>query len=52
MTFLMYRNAFINNQIGYACAISFVFFVIIAIFTAILFATSRRWVFYEGDEAK
>ena len=52
MTYLMYRYAFTNNQIGYACAISFVFFVIIAVFTAILFVTSRRWVFYEGDEAK
>jgi multiple sugar transport system permease protein len=52
MTYLMYRYAFTNNQIGYACAISFVFFVIIAIFTAILFATSRTWIFYEGDEAK
>jgi multiple sugar transport system permease protein len=52
MGYLMYRYAFRDNQIGYACAISFVFFVIIGIFTAILFATSRAWIFYEGDEAK
>jgi len=50
MTFLMYRYAFISNQLGYACSISFVFFVIIAVFTVILFATSRSWIFYEGDE--
>ncbi|HEY8500440.1 MAG TPA: sugar ABC transporter permease [Clostridia bacterium] len=49
MTYLMYRYAFRNNHLGYACAISFVFFVIIAIFTAILFATSKTWIFYEGD---
>lgn len=52
MTYLMYRYAFNNNQIGYACAISFVFFVIIGAFTALLFVTSKSWIFYEGDEAK
>lgn len=50
MTFLMYRYAFQSNQLGYACTISFVFFVLIGIFTAILFATSGSWIFYEGDE--
>ncbi len=49
MTYLMYRYAFQSNQIGYACAISFVFFILIAIFTLILFATSKSWIFYEGD---
>jgi multiple sugar transport system permease protein len=49
MTFLMYRYAFQSNQLGYACAISFVFFILIAIFTTILFATSKSWIFYEGD---
>jgi|BioPla2DNA2_1021312.scaffolds.fasta_scaffold13276_3 multiple sugar transport system permease protein len=49
MTYLMYRNAFISNQIGYACSISFVFFVLVGIFTAILFATSKSWIYYEGD---
>lgn len=52
MTFLMYRNAFQSNSLGYACAISFVFFVIIAIFTAVLFATSKTWTFYEGGDDK
>ncbi|TAH70836.1 MAG: sugar ABC transporter permease [Anaerolineaceae bacterium] len=50
MTYLMYRYAFLNNQIGYACAISFIFFLIIAIFTAILFITSKSWIFYEGGD--
>ena len=47
MTYLMYRYAFLSNQIGYAYAISFIFFLIIAIFTGILFATSKAWIFYE-----
>jgi len=50
MTYLMYRYAFQSNQLGYACAISFVFFVLIAIFTIILFATSKTWTFYEGGD--
>ena len=52
MTFLMYRYAFQSNQMGYASTISFVFFVIIAIFTAILFTTSKTWTFYEGGNDK
>lgn len=50
MTYLMYRNAFESNQLGYACAISFVFFILIGILTAIIFATSKSWIFYEGGD--
>ena len=50
MTYLMYRYAFKSNQIGYACAISFVFFILIAIFTVVLFATSKSWIFSEGGD--
>ncbi len=49
LTYLMYRDAFISNELGYASAISFVFFIIIAVFTAILFATSKNWIFYQGE---
>ena len=50
ISYLMYRYAFKSNQLGYASAISFVFFIIAAIFTGILFATSKSWIFYEGAE--
>ena len=50
MSYLLYRYAFINNRLGYACAIAGVFFVLIAIFTGILFATSKSWIFYMGDD--
>jgi oligogalacturonide transport system permease protein len=33
---------------GYASALSWVLFVIIAALTAIVFKTSNRWVFYEN----
>lgn len=52
MTFLMYRYAFQSNQLGYACAVSFVFFIIIGIFTIILFTTSKGFIFYEGGDDK
>ena len=45
ITYLMYQNAFINNRLGYGSAISFMFFVIIAAFTVILFVTSKNWIF-------
>ena len=50
MSFLMYRTGFINNDMSYASAISFVFFVLIGLFTLVLFATSKSWLFYEGGD--
>lgn len=50
ITYLMYQSAFISNHLGFGSAVSTVFFVIIAIFTVILFVTSRSWIFYEGEE--
>jgi len=50
LTYLMYRYAFVSSRLGYASAISFIFFIIVAIFTGILFASSKEWVFYEGDK--
>lgn len=52
MTYLMYDQAFVNNKLGYACAVAFVFFILIAIFTGILFATSKGWIFYEGGDER
>ena len=31
-------------------AIAVILFILIAIFTGILFATSKGWIFYEGDD--
>lgn len=52
MTYLMYRYAFRESKIGYASAVSFVLFILIGIFTLILFATSKTWIFYEGGDDK
>jgi multiple sugar transport system permease protein len=45
---LIYRTAFRFQQMGYASAMSWIFFVIIAVMTFIVFHTSNRWVFYEN----
>jgi multiple sugar transport system permease protein len=52
MTFLMYEEAFRGGRLGRASAIAFVFFIIAAILAAILFATSKSWIFYEGGDDK
>ena len=45
----LYRNAFINFRMGKASAVAWVILIIIIAFTAIMFKTSARWVYY-GDE--
>ena len=49
LTYIMYQYGFMQSRLGYASAVAFIFFIIVAIFTSILFATSMKWVFYEGD---
>ena len=51
LSYLIYRYAFTaSGRLGYASAIAAVFFVLIGIFTLILFATSKFWVFYMGGD--
>lgn len=50
LTYLMYFYGFTKGNIGRASAVSFISFLIIAVFTTIVFATSKSWVFYEGGE--
>ncbi len=45
---LLYDNAFKYFRMGYASALSWVMFVIIMIFTGLIFRTSKRWTFYEN----
>jgi multiple sugar transport system permease protein len=48
ITFLMYHYAFRMAHMGYASAIAFLLFIMVGIFTGILFITSKTWIFYEG----
>jgi multiple sugar transport system permease protein len=45
----IYFEAFQFYEMGYACALSWVLFVIIIVLTIIQFATSKNWVFYEAQ---
>jgi multiple sugar transport system permease protein len=53
MTFMYYlfRTAFGSetNQMGYASAQAWIFFVVVMLCTALVFKSSARWVFYERD---
>ncbi|AZN39357.1 sugar ABC transporter permease [Paenibacillus albus] len=46
--FLIYREAFKHMNMGYACALAMVLFVIVSVLTLLLFRVSRFWVHYEG----
>ena len=48
-TLYLYEEAFANFRMGYAAALAWVLLVIIGIFTAISFLTSRYWVYYEDQ---
>ncbi|MCL2718802.1 MAG: sugar ABC transporter permease [Lachnospiraceae bacterium] len=50
MTFLMYHVGFREGDLGKGSAISFIFFILAAILAAILFMTSKSWIFYEEGE--
>ncbi|MGH2551804.1 MAG: carbohydrate ABC transporter permease [Thermomicrobiales bacterium] len=47
--FYLYRTAFTESRMGYACALSWLLFFIIVLATAVIFRTARSWVYYEGD---
>ncbi len=49
MVYLMYREGFMRNNFGHASALSLIFFVFIAFLTIVFFATSRKWIYYEGE---
>ena len=47
-TLYLYQEAFAYFRMGYASALAWILVVIIAMFTAFAFLTSRYWVHYDG----
>ncbi|GHV08641.1 spermidine/putrescine ABC transporter permease [Spirochaetia bacterium] len=45
---LLYNTAFRLGRMGYASAMSWILFIIIAALTFVVFRTSNKWVFYEN----
>lgn len=52
LSMLIYDNAFKYFRMGYAAALSWIQFVIILIFTALIFRSSTYWTYYEYDEGR
>lgn len=46
----LYIEAFANFRMGYASALAWLLLIIIAIFTAVAFGTSKYWVYYEDED--
>jgi multiple sugar transport system permease protein len=46
----IYTQAFEYFNLGYAAALSWVFFFIMFVFTFVQFQASRRWVYYSGED--
>lgn len=46
----LYRTAFLDLRMGKASAMAWILFVVILIFTVVLFRTSRSWVYYGGGD--
>lgn len=49
---LLYLNAFRYFNFGYASAMAWLLFIFIFAITFVLFRTSRRWVYYEGETSR
>jgi multiple sugar transport system permease protein len=49
-TIFLYRNAFQYLRMGKASALAWILFVVIVVFTILLFRSSNRWVYYGGGE--
>jgi len=48
----LYEKGFNRYQMGYASAMAWVFLLLVAVVTAVIFATSRYWVYYESEGGK
>lgn len=46
----LYKNAFNWFEMGYASALAWLLFIIILFLTLVMWTTSARWVYYEGEE--
>jgi multiple sugar transport system permease protein len=47
---LLYREAFVRNNMAGAAALSWVLIVVVSLLSLLIFRVSRRWVYYEGEQ--
>ncbi|MBB6634825.1 carbohydrate ABC transporter permease [Cohnella thailandensis] len=46
----LYQQAFSFLNMGYASAMAWILFVVVMLFSLVIFKTSARWVYYGGDK--
>ncbi len=46
----LYRNGLLYLRMGKASALAWIMFVVIVIFTILIFKSSARWIYYGGEE--
>jgi multiple sugar transport system permease protein len=51
LVYMLFRRAFTYGQMGQASALAWLIFGIIVVLTALIFRSSRWWVYYEGASA-
>lgn len=47
----LYQKAFVEYDMGYACALAWILFIIILSFTMAVVKSSALWVYYEGEKS-
>ncbi|MFR8332298.1 MAG: carbohydrate ABC transporter permease [Oscillospiraceae bacterium] len=52
MSNYLYQKGFADFEMGYACALGWIIFVIVIFFSALVFRSSALFVFYEGEVRK
>ena len=50
LAYYLYDKAFTYNQLGYASAMSWIMFIIVIIIVGLIVKTSKKWVFYLGQD--
>lgn len=50
ISLLVYQNAFKSYEMGLACAMAWMLFIIVAVFTVVAFVSQKYWVYYSDDE--
>ncbi|WP_255948728.1 carbohydrate ABC transporter permease [Streptomyces odontomachi] len=51
-TLYLYQRGFTDFRMGYASAMAWVLLIVVALITALLFASAGRWVFYAGEDKR
>ncbi|MFP7287870.1 hypothetical protein SFC15_16715 [Shouchella clausii] len=46
----LYREAFVHSNMGYASALAWILFLVVSLFTVLIFRWGKGWVFYGGGK--